>query len=150
LSNFGKVNILMVLMGKDCVFCKIIKGEIPSYKVYEDDKFLAFLDIKPLNRGHALVIPKKHTRWVYQVKDFSKYWEIVRDITNSIIVGLGADHVNYVTLGYAIHHAHIHIVPRYKGDGLGEFIDWSKDKQFTKEEMEKIAAKIKKAGVKLG
>ena len=59
----------------DCLFCKIVAGEIPCQKVYEDDKFLAFLDIKPQSPGHTLLIPKTHYRWVYDVENYSEFWE---------------------------------------------------------------------------
>lgn len=131
-------------MNKDCVFCKIIKGEIPCYKVYEDDNFLAFLDIKPINEGHTLIIPKKHFCWVWDVEDFCGYWEFARKVAKRLINNLSAEMVNFVTLGEAVHHAHIHIVPRYKNDGLGGLPDWSKSKSFSKEEMNKVLNKINK------
>lgn len=126
----------------ECIFCKIVNGEIPCYKVYEDDSFLAFLDIKPVNQGHTLVIPKKHYRWVWDVEDFSAYWEFARRVTKSLIEKLNAEKVNYVTLGEAIPHAHIHIVPRYKDDGLGELPNWSTSKNLSKEQMNNILEKI--------
>ena len=61
----------------DCIFCKIVSGKIPCYKVYEDENFLAFLDIRPLNLGHTLVIPKKHFRWVWDVPNIGEYFEVV-------------------------------------------------------------------------
>ena len=57
-------------MNNDCVFCRIVRGELPCYKVYEDNDFLSFLDIRPLSRGNCLVIPKKHVKWVYDVENF--------------------------------------------------------------------------------
>jgi histidine triad (HIT) family protein len=130
---------------EDCVFCKIIKGEIPSYKVYENAEFLAFLDIKPLNKGHVLVIPKKHFRWVQDVEPFGKYWEVTKKITKAITEAFGSDHANYVTLGNAVAHAHIHIVPRYSDDGMGELPDWTRDLKFSDSEMKDISGKIVKA-----
>ena len=128
----------------DCIFCKIAKGEIPSYKVYEDADFMAFLDIKPLAQGHSLIIPKKHFRWVQDVVPFERYWKVAGKVTWGILNGLKSDHVNYVTLGDAVPHAHIHIVPRYVDDDLGAVPDWTKDKKFDAREMKEIAEKIKK------
>lgn len=129
----------------DCIFCKIVKGEIPSYKVYEDDEFLAFLDIGPINEGHVLVIPKEHYQWVWDVSEFGRYWEVVKKITIGIIKSLSAQKVQYVTLGEAVPHAHVHIVPRFKNDGLKPLPDWETTKHFSTEEMQEISDKIKSA-----
>ena len=58
----------------DCIFCRIIADEIPSHKLHQDENFVAFLDIQPLNNGHTLVVPRKHYRWVYDVEKFGEYW----------------------------------------------------------------------------
>jgi len=65
---------------RDCIFCQIVAAKIPCHKVYEDKDFLGFLDIKPLNPGNSLLIPKKHYRWVYDVSNFGEYWEVARKI----------------------------------------------------------------------
>lgn len=96
----------------NCLFCKIVAGEITSYKVYEDDLFYAFLDVFPKTKGHTLVIPKKHYRWVHEVEPSGHYWETVIKITKSIQNVLKPDWVNYFTFG-EIQHAHIHILPRF-------------------------------------
>lgn len=128
---------------EDCIFCKIVKEELPSYKVYEDSSFVAFLDIKPLNKGHVLVIPKKHFRWVQNVEPFIEFWKVADIVTKAITKSLGSDHVNYVTLGNAVHHAHIHIIPRYVNDGMAELPDWTRNLEFTPDEMKDISDKIK-------
>ncbi len=128
---------------EDCVFCKIAKGEIPSYKVYEDEKFIAFLDIKPRNPGHTLVIPKEHFRWVWDVPYLGEYFEVVGKIANAIRKAMQTDWVVSLVLGEEIPHAHIWLVPRFKNDGHGGSIDLSNIKEISKEEMEKIAQKIK-------
>lgn len=130
---------------ESCIFCKIVRGEIPSYKVYEDDKFLAFLDIEPINKGHALIIPKNHHRWVWDVPNFGDYWEIAKKVSLAMIDSLSAEKVQYVTLGEAIPHAHIHIVPRYKNDGLKPLPDWDLSKKFSPDEMKEISDKIRTA-----
>ncbi len=131
-------------MDPECVFCKIVEGKIPAYKVYEDADFIAFLDIRPLFKGHTLVIPKKHFRWVQEVEPFGVYWEFVKKVTNAITKATVSDHVNYVTLGQAVPHAHVHIVPRHKNDGGKEIPDWGKDIKLTNEEMKQMAGKIEK------
>lgn len=96
---------------ENCIFCQIVAGKSPCYKVYEDEKFLAFLDIHPSVIGHTLVIPKNHYQWVYDVPEFEKYWQVVLKITHAIQRSIKRKWINYYTLG-VIPHAHIHILPR--------------------------------------
>lgn len=126
----------------DCVFCKIIAGEAPSYKVYEDNNFLAFLDIRPLNPGHTLVIPKKHCRWVWDVKDIGKYYEVVQKIALAIKRALDTEYVASFVFGGEILHAHVWLVPRFEGDGHGETIDIGNVKKFSEEEMKNTVESI--------
>ena len=128
---------------EDCVFCKIVKGEIPSYKVYEDEKFIAFLDIKPRNPGHTLVIPKEHFRWVWDVPYLGEYFEVVGKIANAIRKAMNTRWVVALVIGEEVPHAHIWLIPRFKNDGHGGSIELSNIKEISKEEMEKIAQKIK-------
>ncbi len=100
----------------DCIFCKIIAKEIPCYKIYEDDKFLGFLDINPLNPGNSLLIPKKHYRWVIDVPEFGQYWEVAKKIAIASQAGLSAMSVSFLTLGFEVPHAHIRIIPRFSED----------------------------------
>lgn len=107
----------------DCVFCKIIKGDIPCDKVYEDEKVLAFLDIHPVSKGHALVVPKKHVEDFLSADDqlLSEIIIKVREIASKIIINNSADGFNLsVNNGSAAHqivpHLHFHIVPRYLND----------------------------------
>ncbi len=130
----------------DCVFCQIIKGKLPSYKVYEDKDFLGFLDIYPFNPGHILVIPKKHLRWVWQVENAEEYWSIANKLALRVIKNLKPKTIFFVTAGYEIIHAHIHIVPRFKNDGHGSFIKFDNKKNITKEKMQEIADKIYNVG----
>lgn len=124
---------------KDCIFCKIIRGEIPCNKVYEDRDFLAFLDVRPLNPGHTLVVPKKHYLWVINVPRFGEYWETAGRVAKAVQKTLKTDSINFIVLGYEVLHAHIHIIPRFNDDDLGMTINWSKRKKIGKQEMEKIA-----------
>ncbi len=123
-----------------CVFCKIIKGELPCYKVYEDGKFFALLDHRPLNPGNVLLIPKKHYRWVYDVSDFGEYWETAKKIGMVVKSAVKADSINFLTIGEEVPHAHIRIIPRYTGDFPFQLFP----KNITDGELEKIAEKIRK------
>lgn len=124
----------MNTMEDNCIFCKIVKGEIPSYKVYEDENFFGFLDIYPKTKGHALLIPKKHYRWVYDVPNFGEYWESSRNVSKRLMEVLKPEFIAYLTHGMDVPHAHIHIIPRYNGDT--ELMP--KDFTLTKEEIEEI------------
>ncbi len=99
----------------NCVFCKIVKGEIPCHKVFENEKFLAFLDMYPRSRGHVQVIPKEHFRWSYDMDEemFGDAWKVVHKITHAIQKTLKPDFVTYMTFGRQVEHAHLWIVPRY-------------------------------------
>lgn len=128
---------------KNCIFCQIVKGEMPAYKVYEDEDFLGFLDINPLNKGNSLLIPKKHYRWVYEVPNFAAYWEVAKKIALATQKAVGSHSINFLTLGYEVAHAHIRIIPRFDNDGHVDGIRLSAVKRIGKEEMQKIAAEIR-------
>jgi len=130
---------------ENCIFCKIIKKEIPCHKVYEDEKFLGFLDIRPLNKGHCLVIPKEHYRWVWDVPNIDEYYKAVGKLANRIKKAMETDFVVSVVIGEAVPHAHVWLIPRYDNDGHGSAIDFSLRRDLSKEEMEEIARKINEA-----
>ena len=125
----------------DCIFCQIIAGKIPSYNVYEDDEFLGFLDIYPRVKGHTILIPKKHYRWTYDVPNFGEYWEVALKITTAMQKAMKPEFITFVTHGLEIPHAHIHILPRQKGET--SFVP--EQKTFSKESMEKIAEELRQA-----
>lgn len=100
----------------DCIFCKIVKGEIPSYKVYEDENFLAFLDINPLAPGHVQVIPKQHYRWVWDLPNTGEYFEVVRKIALAQKKAFGVEMVRSQIYGEEVEHAHIWVWPQTTGD----------------------------------
>jgi len=126
----------------DCIFCKIVKGEIPCYKIYEDDDFLGFLDIKPVNKGQSLLIPKTHYRWVDDVPNFGAYFEAAKKIGLATKKELSPQAVCYVTLGFLVPHAHIRIIPRFENDGHEDGLDFKLFKEVSPEEMKKIAEKL--------
>jgi histidine triad (HIT) family protein len=125
-------------MEKECIFCKIAAGEIQSYTVFENKNFKAFLDIWPLNKGHILVIPKKHYRWVWDVPNIGKYYEIVGTVANALRKAFGTEWVTSLVIGEEIAHAHVWLVPRFKGDGHGASLNFGKRKKMTSAKMEEM------------
>ena len=127
---------------KDCLFCKIVAGDLPCYKVYEDENYIGFLDIHPKTKGDTLLVTKTHHTWTYDVPAFGEYWETARTLSNRIMRVLGADWVNYFTYGY-IPHAHIHILPRYGEMSANEnHAVIPKEISIDQEELKKIADSI--------
>ena len=109
----------------NCIFCKIVKGEVPSYKIYEDDKVYAFLDIACDTVGHTLVIPKKHCTNVMDCdkQSLDAVIEAVQKISNHYVKNCGFDGVNVLNASgkaaeQSVFHLHFHIIPRKNGDGL--------------------------------
>ncbi|MCF6515164.1 HIT domain-containing protein [Lactobacillus sp. S2-2] len=139
-------------MNDNCIFCKIINGEIPSYKVYEDEKVLAFLDISQTTPGHTLVVPKKHIKNIFSATDsdaadiFSRIPKIAKAIknSNSDIQGMNILNNNEEIAYQSVFHMHIHLVPRYtnKDKFKIEFSDNSK--QFDEEKLASLAESIRK------
>ncbi|TSC62894.1 MAG: Diadenosine tetraphosphate (Ap4A) hydrolase and other HIT family hydrolase [Parcubacteria group bacterium Gr01-1014_48] len=129
-------------MEKECIFCKIAAGEIPSYTVFENKNFKAFLDIWPLNKGHVLVIPKKHYRWVWDVPIIGKYYEVVGMVANALRKALDTEWVTSLVIGEEVPHAHVWLVPRFKGDGHGGTLNFSKRKKLTATKMEEMQKQI--------
>jgi histidine triad (HIT) family protein len=131
----------------DCIFCKIIKGEIPSVKVYENHKVVAFLDINPVNPGHTLVVPKEHFENLLDSGE-----EILKEIMFTIkkvawgltkafdLKGFNVGQNNGAVAGQIVPHLHWHIIPRFENDGLEP---WHR-KQYKEGEMVEIGEKIKK------
>jgi histidine triad (HIT) family protein len=129
------------------VFSKIIKGELPSFKIYEDEDTYAFLDIYPTHAGHTLVIPKSPYENIYDmpVDLFQKMMATVHKLAPAVKMATGADGVNIImnnesAAGQIVFHAHVHIVPRHKGDGLYQ---WP-SKEYKEGEATKIAEMIRK------
>ncbi len=110
---------------QDCIFCKIIKKEIPAEIVYEDEDFLAFLDINPESPGHTQVIPKKHFRWVWDVPPVGKYFEVVRKIAQAQKKAFSTDWVLSKVVGDEVTHAHIWVFPN--SDVVGDKKDFKEN-----------------------
>lgn len=107
----------------DCLFCKIIKGEIPSYTVYENDKIKAFLDINPVTNGHCVIIPKKHIVDVQEIdseisKEIDEASKKIIEMYKSKLNIDGATRIQNNGYGQEIKHYHMHIIPRYENDNI--------------------------------
>jgi histidine triad (HIT) family protein len=109
----------------DCIFCKIVSGEIPSHKLDEDDKTLAFLDINPWTRGHSLVIPKEHSRNIYDVEpdDLAAAHMAAQRLATRLREKLDCEGMNTLQSSepaamQTVFHTHVHVIPRYSDDGL--------------------------------
>jgi len=131
---------------QECIFCKIVRGGIPSAKVYENEKVLCFLDIAPVTRGHCLVIPKEHVENILEMssQQAGELHEAVRRIAQGMLRGLGAQGFNvgmnnFQAAGQLVMHAHWHVIPRFEGDGLQL---WPQGKYDNEQEMHSIVRKL--------
>ncbi|OHB24688.1 MAG: hypothetical protein A2542_01165 [Parcubacteria group bacterium RIFOXYD2_FULL_52_8] len=95
----------------DCLFCKIIAGKIPSHKIYEDGLAYVFLDIHPQSKGHALVIPKEHHRWVWDIPEIGPFYEVVRRVALAQRKALGVEQIISKVVGEEVPHAHVWLIP---------------------------------------
>ncbi len=134
---------------QDCIFCKIVNGDIPAAKVYEDEHVFAFLDISQVTKGHTLVIPKEHHKNLYELpaEAAEKVFSAVPKIANSIKdayepIGLNLLNNNEEPAGQSVFHYHVHIIPRYgQGDGFGAV--WkTNESEYSSEQLQEIANKI--------
>ena len=114
---------------ENCIFCKILAGEIPSTAVYEDDDFKASLDVNPAARGHVIILPKNHAANIYELpdEDASKIMVVAKKIATAIEKAYHCDGVNILqnngeAAGQTVFHLHVHVIPRFKGDTVN--IGW--------------------------
>lgn len=123
------------------IFSKIIRNEIPCFKVAENEKYLAFLDISPLAKGHTLVIPKKETDYLFDMEsdDYVGLWVFAQKVAKAQKKALPCERIGVAVIGLEVAHAHIHLVPI---DSVAD-IDFSRPKlRFPKEEMQEMAQQI--------
>lgn len=127
----------------NCIFCKIVKNEIPSSKVYEDAKFLAFLDIMPVSDGHILIIPKEHVVWMQEASDemVADIFKLTKKLMTAVKTGIECDYVTVSVVGKDVPHFHVHLIPRYIDDTLSS---WP-TKKYEINEAEEIVKKITSA-----
>lgn len=126
---------------EDCVFCRIVAKQLPANILYEDERYIALMDVFPRVKGHTLVIPKTHYRWTYDVPNFGEYWEVAKKIALVIQADLGAAYTSFLTVGEEVPHAHIHILPQ-PGDHLGG-IAFKPIIEMTPQEISELAGRIK-------
>ena len=126
----------------DNIFAKIVQGEIPCYKITEDDNFLAFLDIFPLAKGHVLLIPKRETDYIFEIQDqeYQDLWAFAKKVAKAIDKAIPCERVGVAVIGLEVPHAHIHLIPLQSVQD----INFSKPKlQLEPKEFTAIAEKIK-------
>ncbi|KRL61896.1 HIT family protein [Lactobacillus psittaci] len=135
----------------NCLFCKIIKGEVPSYKVFENDDVYAFLDISQVNPGHTLMVPKKHiiNFFDYSQEDAAKYLQYIPVIAKAIkkadprITGMNVGVNNGASADQIVMHSHVHLIPRFENDGF-KIATRNNADDYTPEKYEAIASAIRK------
>lgn len=131
----------------DCIFCKIIDGKLPSQKIYEDGVVLAFMDLNPINKGHTLIIPKKHAVTILELEEevLKHMMVIIKKLSKAIVDATNADGFNVMQsngrhAGQEVDHVHFHIIPRFEDDG--KVFNWPHQK-YEEGEMKEYSDKIK-------
>ncbi len=129
-----------------CIFCQIVSRRSPSSVVYEDDKYIGFLDVYPFSRGHTLVCPKEHgeTIWDMEEGDIAQLFQVASKVSKAVVAAVGADGFRFVqnngeAANQVVAHVHVHVIP-VKMEDRGRFTD---RKRFTSEEMEVTAKAIR-------
>ncbi len=132
----------------DCVFCKIARGELPSFKLYEDGDYLCFLDINPVAKGHCLVIPKRHfdNLFDFDPSAYPGYLALVQTLAKRVADRLGAKDFNIVNASgkaaqQSVDHLHFHIVPRFPDDGIDMWFHGRK--KWTMDELKALADELR-------
>ena len=131
---------------ENCIFCKLANGEIPTATLYEDEDFRVILDANPASKGHALIIPKEHYANLYELDETlaGKAMILAKKMITKLTEVLGCDGYNLVQnngecAGQTVFHFHLHMIPRYKDDGVG--LGWKLNK-LTDEDREDILSKV--------
>lgn len=129
-----------------CIFCKIIAGEIPCHKIYEDEKVFVFLDIKPINPGHTLIVPKKHYENLEEISDSDLTAVILRAqaiggrLKEKLgVAGYNLSINNGAVAGQIVSHLHVHVIPRHAGDG---HVVWPRTAAYAPGEAEEVVKKL--------
>lgn len=132
---------------ENCIFCKIANGEIGAATLYEDEEFRVILDLAPASKGHALILPKAHAANIYELSEemAGRAMILAKKMAAKMTDALGCDGFNIVqnngeAAGQTVFHFHMHLIPRYKGDGAG--LSWTPGK-LTDEDREEILKKIR-------
>jgi histidine triad (HIT) family protein len=132
---------------ESCIFCKIVRKQAPASIIYEDESVIAFLDIRPLNLGHTLVIPKKHYVDIFDISEdqLSQVHKVAKQVSTAVKKATNADGISIIqqnskAAGQNIFHLHVHVVPRFEGQKLPSF---SALKEVERAKLEGVAKKIK-------
>lgn len=133
-------------MQDDCLFCKIVSGDIPAQKVFEDKYSVAFMDIHPVNPGHVLVVPKEHSEDIMEMldEDVGRLFRLVRHVAKGVMKAVNAPGFNIGVntgseAGQVVFHTHVHVMPRFEDDGHRQ---WEK-KEMQDKEMARVAESIR-------
>jgi len=131
----------------ECIFCKIVKGDIPCAKIFEDDFVISFLDISPANKGHALIVTKNHYETLLEIpdEDLNDLMSKAKKIARAMSSALGNEGFNVLmnnkkVAGQLVPHAHVHIIPRFSGDGVS--LNW-RPKRYNDKGIDEFREKIK-------
>lgn len=134
------------VLNDDCIFCKIIKGDIPSRTVYEDDDYKAILDVSPASRGHVIILPKNHVANVFEADEevYAGAMKVAKKIAAALKKVFNCDGINILqnngeVAGQTVFHLHVHVIPRYKDDTVN--ITWKQHDDF---DLDKVFEEIKK------
>ena len=140
-------------MSQDCIFCSIVRGESPASFTHEDDTVVAFMDIQPITHGHMLVVPREHAVLMHDVNETvaMRAFRVARRMASLARHTLGASGANLLVMDgevafQDVPHFHIHVIPRYPGDGFGLTFPKSYESPPGRAELETVAAAIRAAG----
>lgn len=134
---------------ENCIFCKIISGEIPSNTIYEDNHFKVILDASPASKGHALILPKEHCSNIYEIEEelAGEAMKLAKKLAEHMTRVLSCDGFNLVQnngeiAGQTVYHFHLHLIPRYKDMKNDDILTWNHE-NFTQEEMKEFCDMLK-------
>ena len=132
----------------NCIFCKIVAGEIPSRTIYEDEEFKVFLDLSPASKGHALIVPKEHYADLYEIDEevAARAMKLAKKLATHMTDVLGCEGFNLLqnnheVAGQTVFHFHMHLIPRFVNAKNNDILNWSHE-TFTAEEMDEIRASL--------
>lgn len=136
-------------MNENCIFCKILKGDIPSFCIFEDEHFKVILDRFPASRGHVLILPKEHYQDLFELPDEigAKLYPLAKKLAVAIKKAVGAEGINIIqnngeSAGQSVFHFHMHLIPRFKEDHI--ILNKTSQQDTTLEALEEVAEQIKK------
>ncbi|MEK6844502.1 MAG: HIT family protein [Nanoarchaeota archaeon] len=127
----------------NCKFCEIIEGKVEDYKLWENERFLLFLDINPIKPGHSMLIPKKHVDYFFNLDDelYLELFKIAKKLSEPLKIATNAERIGMGVVGFDIPHAHLHLIPLHKPN---ELLNSKLSKKANPEELKEIQIKIKK------